>query len=200
MTIAEWIAEATPDRREVPVCFDRRLLFQLDAAVKRRDHAAASEVKGGKTLSISEEEKALQAEVDDLEAKVSAKMRILVFEGLGWGPWRELLSQHPPSDDQAEVFSRAVQLGYTPHALINIGYNAETFHPAAIAASCTDPGITEEQARGFYEEVPGKGGLPPGVLDRIWTAVLEVNTGGGKDPFVVSTNGASEPALAIGKK
>lgn len=194
MTIEQWLAEATPERREVQVCFDRALLSRLDAATKRLDHAAASEPKDGKTLAVSPEEKALRKEVAALEAAIGEKTRTLVFEGLGWGPWRELLAQHPPTEDQAKVFQRAVELAYMPHSIVNVGFNAETFVPAAIVATCKEPGITLEQAAKLLRE------SPPGVIERIWTAVLAVNTAGGADPFVPASNGNSARARASAKK
>lgn len=185
MTIEQWLDESTPDRREVPVCFDRGLISRLEAAQQRLAHVVASEPKE-KTLAPSEEKAEAEAAVAELEAKVAEKTRILVFEGLGWGPWRDLLAQHPPQADQAKVFNRAVQLLYMPHAIVNLGYNAETFCPAAIAESSSEPKITLEQAKTMIRKAP------IGVLERVWTAVLEVNTAGQNDPFVSGGLPASE--------
>jgi hypothetical protein len=170
MALAEWLAEATPDRREVPVCLDRRLVSRL-VQVRRRVEEIEAE---GKTLGKSEDRK----ELEELEEQVRAKTRTLVFDGIGWGAWRQLLAKHPPAKDQVETFERAVQLGFMPHAIQNIGFNAETFVPAAIAASAAEPTITPEEAADFLAAAPA------GVLDRVWAAVLEVNLAGADDPFV----------------
>jgi hypothetical protein len=191
MTIDQWLAEATPERREVQVCFDRTLLSRLDAAQKRLDMVVGGQPE--KMLGVSEEETTVRAEVAQISEEIRSKTRTLVFEGLGWGAWRELLSQHPPKDDQADVFRRAVELAFMPHSIVNIGFNAETFVPAAMSASCTEPGITLKQAETMLRKAP------PGVLERIWTAVLEVNTAGGDDPFV-SPNGASVGVPASAKR
>jgi hypothetical protein len=183
MSIEQWLSEATPERREVKVCFDRRLLSQLNSAQDEltkypprgiKDDSELDRVLGDDSYA---EREAAEELVHDLEEQVKAKTRTLVFEGVGWGIWRELIASNPPQEDQDAVFKRAVQLAYMPHALINIGFNAETFVPAAIVASCVEPGLTSSQAKSLLEK------SPPGVLERIWTAVLEVNTGGGSDPF-----------------
>lgn len=191
MTIDQWLAEATPERREVQVCFDRTLLSRLDAAQKRLDLVMGGQPE--KTLGVTEEETTVRADLAEVSEEVRSKTRTLVFEGLGWGAWRELLSKHPPSKDQADVFRRAVELAFMPHSIVNIGFNAETFVPAAMSASCTEPGITLKQAETMLRKAP------PGVLERLWTAVMEVNTAGGDDPFV-SPNGASAAAPASAKK
>jgi hypothetical protein len=178
VTIENWLEETTPERREISICFDRRLLSELVAA--RRELEA---VEDPKMLGKTPEHESLELRVLELEDAVRSKQRVLVFEGLGWGRWRDLLAKHPPEADQADVFARAVQLGFMPHAVENIGYNAETFVPDAISASCVEPAITIHEATTLLRK------SPPGVLERIWTAVLEVNLAGGSDPFVA-------PALA----
>lgn len=174
MSLSSWLAEATPDRREVAVCLDRRLVSKLVALQKAVESKKT-------TIGDSAEERRELAEV---EAKVAEKTHVLVFEGLGWGPWRELLAQYPPQKDQIETFQRAVRLAFMPHALENLGFDAETFVPAAIAASSVDPKISVDEAADLLAKAP------PGVIDRIWSAVLEVNLAGADDPFVPGAGSA----------
>jgi hypothetical protein len=184
MSITEWLDEATPERREVKVCFDRRLLSQLDSAERdltaiEADIDPLDDTEGNRVLGegVNEPLTEAKARVAELTAQVRDKTRTLAFEGVGWGKWRELIAANPPAEDQDGIFKRAVQLAYLPHALINIGFNAETFVPAAIVASCVEPGLSLDDAKKLLDQ------SPPGVLDRIWAAVLEVNTAGNKDPF-----------------
>ena len=179
MSIEQWLDEATPEQRKVKVCFDRRLLGELAEAREELDNFPEVGDPIEKTLGeeSNEARDAAQARVDELERQVKDKTRELVFEGVGWGAWRKLIGDNPPEADQEGTFKRAVELGFMPHAVINIGFNAETFIPAAIVASCVEPGISSSQVKDLMEK------SPPGVLERIWTAVLEVNTGGGRDPF-----------------
>jgi hypothetical protein len=175
LSVTEWLAEATAERREVPVCFDRRLLGELARARAELEDLPREEGTNRKTDRHDE----LEAEVAALEEQVKAKTRKLVFEGIGWGPWRRLLSDHPPQADQAEVFKKAVEYRHLPHELTSLAVNSETFWPAAIARCCVDPRITPEEATRLFDEPP------PGVIDRIVAAVMEVNTAGGRDPFVL---------------
>ncbi len=179
MGIEQWLDEATPERRTVKVCFDRGLLSRYAEAQEELDGLPEEGDPIESTLGEGsfERRRELDAVVKHLGEEVKSKTRELVFEGVGWGKWRELISDNPPAEDQDGVFKRAVQLGFMPHAIINVGFNAETFIPAAIVASCVEPGLSSDEARQLLDK------SPPGVLERIWTAVLEVNTGGGKDPF-----------------
>jgi hypothetical protein len=191
MGIGDWLEEVTPDRREVSVCLDRRLVSALIVAKKAAEAATEGEAK---TLGKAPELEELEMRVLELEDAVREKSRTLVFEGLGWGRWRDLLAKHPPEADQADVFARAVQLGFMPHAVENIGYNAETFVPDAISASCVDPTITIHEANTLLRK------SPPGVIERIFTAVLEVNVAGGNDPFVAPASaGRSDGARPSAK-
>lgn len=170
-----WLKEATPERREVTVCFDRGLLSRMEAKRKRLKEleANATGMLGGDA-----ERDALATELEELEQQVRDRSRRLVFEGLGWGRWRDLLAKHPPTPEAPEVFEQAIALAYMPQSIRHVGWNAETFAPAAIAASCVEPGITEDEAREFLTS------FPAGVIERIWSAVLEVNLTGTDDPFV----------------
>lgn len=168
MGLGEWLEkEATPERREVPLCLDRRLLGRLVQLRK-------AEKDEPKMLGRD------RSEIEQVEREVAAKTHVVVIEGLGWGRWRDLEAQYPPEPDQLDTFKRAVQLGYMPHALENLRFDAEGFVPAAISACAVDPKITIEEAREFLESPA----VPPGVIDRLWSAVLEVNFGGQDDPFV----------------
>lgn len=170
MGLAEWMEEATPDRREVRICLDRRLVsrqIELRKLIERRDQ--------DKVLGQSVKERQELAEVDK---QVESKTRAIVVEGLGWGRWRALMAKHPPAKDQAETFARAVRLAFMPETVGSMTFNAETFVPAAIAASAVEPQITAEEVTELLDKAP------PGIIDRIWVAVLEVNLAGSDDPFV----------------
>jgi hypothetical protein len=184
--LEEALEEATPRESRLGVCFDGKLVSRYEHA--RRRLAA----RGGATMLGDVERLALEDEVKQLEAEVADKTRVFVFESIGWGPWRDLVAKHPPDVDQQEVFVRAVGLAFLPPGLREIDVNLPTFVPAAMAASCVEPGMTVEQA----EKVLGKAAkLPGGVIDRFWAAVSEANLGGTADPFADGVIGSdSRPA------
>lgn len=189
--VDEWLEGATPDHREVGVCLDRALISrQVEIEEKLADLA---QVKGA-TLAEGGDRKqteaALQAELDQLLAEIKSKTRTLIFRGIGWGPWRDLQAKHSPDPAQAETFEKAVQFAWMPHALRTLTFNASTFWPAAMAASCDE--LTPAQARKLIEL------LPVGVVDRITNALLAVNMGGDADPFAQGVG--SEPPPRTEKK
>jgi len=185
-----WMQEATPDRKELKVCFDRRLLSDLAQARARLD--ARTTAASGTLGQPSQKE--LRREIEELEKQIQSKLRTVAFEGLGWGAWRDLLAKHPPAADQADTFRRAVELLFMPHAVQNVGFNAETFIPAAISACCVEPGITETEAMSFLKT------MPSGVVERVWSAVLEVNHAGAADPFAEVSNNGSAKVQASGRR
>lgn len=188
MSIDQWLEEATPRRVEVPVCFDGILLSRLEQAKARLVDLGSTGMLG------DEQQLGLKVEIEQLEAEVREKTRLFVFEGIGWGRWRDLVSKHPPQTDQTEVFQRAIELALLPASLRDLDVNEQTFVPAALVMTCVEPGIADTaEALRLLESIP------TGVVDRIWAGVMKVNHGGQNDPFVKGSIGFVE-ALATTKK
>lgn len=171
----DWKAEATPDRKQVRVCLDRALLADLEAAEQALEEIPA----GPGMLSGDAEGEEVKARVEELRAAVRAKSRTMMFESIGRKRWRDLIAQHPPTDEQRKSMGELGQ---------RLDHNPETFPATAIAASCVEPELTIEDARWLVDQ------LPLGVVDRIWAACLSANVTGSRDPFdigsVVATPGA----------
>lgn len=170
MSIDSWLGEATPRQATERVCLDGKLLSQLETAKARLMKV---------TMLGDEEQLTLRAEVERLEAEVRDKTHDVVFESIGWGPWRALVSKHPPSPDMVESFQKAINYAYLPEAIQAIDVHMETFVPAALAATCAEPGMTLQQAEAIVSIETG------GLVGRLFGAVLDVNVvKGSKDPFV----------------
>lgn len=136
----QYLAEATLPCREVSVCFDRKLLYDLADAEKAGDDKL----------------------VKSLTKKVEASRREMSFEKLDGKLWRDLISKHPPNKKQKAE-------GHT--------HNPETFYPAAMAATCIEPGITFEQAEKFCDTFPVL------EVEKVMAVVYELHAMGGRDPF-----------------
>ena len=162
---AEWMGEHSPDRKEVQVCFDRKLLFQYEEASTRVE-ALRQQAKG--MLDGGAVVKDAETVLEDLTQKVRDAQRTLVFESIGTKKWRDLLSEHPPEGDQRKV----VTLVGLP-----LEFNPTTFVPAAILACSVEPKLTEEEAEWFAAEMPVK------EVDRVFGAVLTINVTGLDRPF-----------------
>ena len=154
----DWMGEHSPDRKEVEVCFDRKLLFQFEEASTRVD-ALRQQAKG--MLDGGEVVKDAETVLEDLTQKVRDAHRTLVFESIGTKKWRDLLSEHPPDSDHLALMP----------------FNPDTFVPAAIHACSVEPGITQEEAEWFCAEMPVQ------EIDRVFGAVLTINVTGLDRPF-----------------
>lgn len=186
MSLAEWMEEATPRRARVPVCFDGDLLSRLEDAKAR--------VAEGIKMLGDEEALEARAEVTKLEAAVKEQTHVFVFQSIGWGKWRDLVSKHPPRPDADEVFSRAIEMKLLPIGFDDLETDETAFVPAVLCATCVEPGIpTPKDAMRLLESVP------TGIVSRIWEGILKVNHGGKADPFVEGSIDFAE-ALATGKK
>jgi hypothetical protein len=167
-TFSGWQQEATKEREEVWVCFDRRLLSELEQAESDlKKHEAA------KKQTFLDEPSASQdagSRVEKLRKKIEESRRMLVFENIGRGPWRELLRQHPPTPEQREQMGR------------DLDNNPDTFPVVALSASCVEPGLTKDQAEWLMNE------LPIAEFERVWAACIKANILGARDPFVSTGN------------
>lgn len=147
----QWLEQArtSPYTSSVAVCMDRSLITEWEEA--RAELARADETDRPR----------LQKGVDSLAEKVRAAEVTFVFRSVGHGPWSRLLAQHPPTKDQRKD--------------LDLDHNPETFLPAAMAATCTSPGLTHEQAKQIWETQPDL------VVNRLMAAVLEANIIGGDE-------------------
>lgn len=171
MSLTEWKTEASPSTQTVEVCFDRTLVSELEEAQARLQ--AAKKTAGGMLEAPAE----LENHVAELAKKVEEKTRTFIFSSIGRRAWRKLLSEHPPTDEQKE--------NTPPDVFGNrIDNNPETFPVAAMVATCTSPGLTQEEAQWIADE------LPEAVYMRFWNAVLQANVLGGDEKKAVATAAA----------
>jgi len=127
----------------------------------------------------------LSEQVAALEERIEAEKVPFTFRSIGHRRWRDLLSEHPPLKQQ---------LADNQH----LDFNPETFPPAAIAASCVEPEMTEEQV-GTLSEV-----LSVAQFSELWGACLTANVGGNQSPkspaagLILRRNGGSATTAANG--
>lgn len=182
---AAWKEEATPDTASVGICFDRRLLSELETIEKELEETKAEKVDGmlGQDEATSRVQN-LEQRVEDLRKDIQGKTRTFVFESIGRRKWMDLLAEHPPTDQQKEEFEE--QFG---EAGLRPDHNPETFSPHALAASCVKPGLTVDEAVWLMENMTEK------TWNRIVGACFSVNLLGSRDPFENGSNGARPTAL-----
>lgn len=90
----------------------------------------------------------------DLEAEIERSALVVRLRALGTRQWSDLLAEHPPKKDQAQLGAQ---------------WNPETWEPAAVAACAVEPTITDEQATRMRDAIP------PGEWRALVLAVLELH-------------------------
>lgn len=155
MSFDEWKQDATPDEQVVAVCFNRSLFREWTEASERLAAASTEDP------DISE----LADAVVDLTNQVEAdkERHRFTFRTVPYSRWRDLVEAHPPTDQQKK---RADWLEYNP----------DSFPPVAVAASCHDPELTDDDAVWLREN------LPRLEFDRLFNAAFEVSVGGSDLP------------------
>lgn len=101
---------------------------------------------------------AIAAEIRDLEVAIEEAGTEFTFKSIGRRRWQNLIAAHPPTDaDKAQ--DRTAEI------------NGRTFPIAAVAASCVDPEMSDEQAEELAEH------LNNSQWEQLFQAALDVNVG-----------------------
>lgn len=152
-TLDDLLAKAQPRTVTVPLCLRGDLLEEHEQA--KAALAIAQAERRDDAVQVELAEAVVGIETDIAEATVD-----FVLRNIGRRAWSDLLGEHPPTDDQREVFGR------------RLDHNPDTFPYAAVAASCVAPdGVTAEKIRELEEVISS------GQWDELWAACLTVNMG-----------------------
>lgn len=145
---ADWQQEYSPKRTSVDVLFDGGLAARLAEIEERLAEWEDAKPAQLKTLGdkASPELEALRQEAEQLRAEARGKVRTLIFESVGRKRWRDLVAEHPPTEEQRKRFPLL--------AMISEPVNMETFPAPALAMSCVEPGLSLEEAEWIMEKLP----------------------------------------------
>lgn len=126
----------------------------------RDEHAALeAELAGMLSDVVSDPERIAVAErIVEIEEQIAASVREFRFVSIGRKAWSDLLAQHPPTDAQ-----RRRDRG--------IDYNPDTFPYVAMAAACTSPTMTVDQAR----KIGTSPALDVAGWSELWGACIRAN-------------------------
>lgn len=103
----------------------------------------------------------VQAELEAIDAEITASTVEFRFEALGASAWQALMREHPAQDhDRA----------------IGLTFSVDGFPPAAVAACSTAPKLEVATVRLMREH------LPPSEWTRLWSLVFSLNV---DDPLAV---------------
>lgn len=143
------LASAAPRTREVRVCARGDL---VDRHAHLVSQLAALEKAHTGSLAGNPEVQAVSAEIVAVEAEQEASTLTFHLTSIGRRKWAGILADHPPRKQDK-----------------GMGYNPETFPPAAVAACCTSPALSEDQAVRLTEK------LPEGEWGKLWVTCLNLN-------------------------
>lgn len=164
------LARARPARRTVDLCLDGTVAARLEALQAEWRAALGYDAEH----NVSPTAPALVEKMSALAVEAEAATVTFTVEALGAPAWRRLVAEHPPPDDDLDGWR----------------WNLETFPPAAVAASCVDPKMSEDQAA----ELAGR--LSDGQWSKLWVAVMAVNLGDDIPKFdpAIAAHPTSEPS------
>jgi hypothetical protein len=162
-TFDEIDAEYTPSRRRAWIVTRGDLVERLaelnEQLVAEQKNKAAQD--GPITQKSRLEE--IAAEIVDLEAEAQRYRRLFVFESLGRQGYRDLIAEHPPTDEQKAKAREENQIWE---------WNPETFLPELVARACVKPvGITPEKVAKFALKIGTS------QWDMLYTAALDACRG-----------------------
>ncbi len=148
-------------------------LATVEKQARQRNGAAGTETELAVVAARSERD-AAQTAADKARKALETETVEMRFRALGRKRYDELVRAHPPADIKAE--DGTVKKSTDP-------YEYETFAPALVAASCVEPGMTEDQVQTLFDE------WNAAEVMELWVAALSVNTQRRVVEFVDFSNG-----------
>ena len=160
-SIEDILKQATPRQRTVQVC----IRGDLASEVERLTDEVAAAARDWEPESIADEHpgRRIAAELRDAQAAAKAAEVPFTLQFIGDRAYNDLLAAHP-SDNASELF------------------DDRTFPKALIAAACTDPQMTAEQAAELFEVIN------QGEQKKLFDAAWEVHNGADASPFSLAAS------------
>ena len=138
-TMADILAAKKPNTRTIDIILDSDLAKELQ--LKTLELEQMKQRSKGKK-SLAEGTQSLESEIDALFEKAADSAATFTFQDIGRQAFDALLAAHRPTKEQKTI--TADQGGGI------LEYNTDTFPPALMAASATDPEMTLEEAEEIY--------------------------------------------------
>lgn len=139
----------------------------LDGSASEAFEEAKREYQAAELTDPTNKEGRLKAARDKYDAAKEALLDNsveMVFRSIGRPAYDALLKKHPPTEKQVEEHKK--EHGFAPE------YNAETFAPELIAASCVQPEMTAAQVLSLIEDY----GWNAGEYSHLFQLAVRVNT------------------------
>lgn len=170
-----------------------RVIVQLDGEVSARieelreeyNRARAEErVRTSPDMSQRTKSNDIAGEIESLVRDSEDTEAEFVFKAIGRHGYDDLLAEHPPTEkDRKLAKEQAESLGLPS---FQAEFNAETFPPALISASCIQPQMSLEEALEIWNSDEWNGA----ELLKLWEAARNANATPGDIPFALRGIGA----------
>jgi hypothetical protein len=149
MDIADVLGKVAPAETVVAICVDGSIATRLEDLQQRLTEAHRFDLNHNQAATAP----AVAAEIDALHAAARDATVEFRVRSIGASAWRRLVADYPPPADDVDDWR----------------WHAELFPPAAVAACCVEPAMTEGQAQELADR------LSNGAWTRLFGAVLNLN-------------------------
>lgn len=148
-----------PTATRTSICLDSRLTLEIE----RLEAVLTVALKQDDQSNEPDKAPAIADRILELQAQAQAADVEFVFEGLGRRAYTDLVRQHPPTDEQKKLAEAAGG---------SAQWNAETFPPALLAASCSSVDGADEAWWAQRWET-----WTTGQITRLWNSCLHAQIG-----------------------
>lgn len=161
-TIAELRSKKKPVTKRVTIQLDGELATEI--ALMREKYQAARDYD--RTSNENDTAPSIEKQINELIEDSRITEYTFVFQSIGRPNYDKLVSlpEHKPTKEQKRD---------------NATFNADTFPPALIAASCVDPELSLEEAKDMFNDPSWNGA----ELANLFVGALEANTETGDIPL-----------------
>src|ERR1035437_5077976 len=147
-----------PTVSRLPLCLDSDVADKLRTAeveeVLAREAANERPQDRQEQIKLSDAQDALQAAREAAEQETV----VFVFKSIGRPRWDALLDEHPATSKQRDELRKQGVTG-------DLNYNADTFPQALVAASLTDPALTEDEVNDMFNSEEWNSGELTGLFE-----------------------------------
>ncbi len=171
-TLADIKKKKKPVTKTVAIQIDGEVANEI--AALRSLHSAARDQD--RHSNDADKAPQVQKQIDKLLKKTEKSIVVFTFKSIGRLNYDELVSQHPPTKDAKKD---------------GADFNAETFPPALLAAACSNPEISIEEAVEMFDDPDWNNA----ELRALFFGALEVNTETGEIPLSRSGSDATISSL-----
>ncbi len=138
-TMASIIKKKKPNTKTVDIVLDSDLANEIQLLEQEK-----AQMQSRRGRSLADGIGPLETKLDALYEKASEGVATFTFRDPGRRPFDDLVLEHPPTKDQKD---RVIELGGGI-----LEFNLDTFPPALMALTASDPKMTLAQAETIFDE------------------------------------------------